>query len=58
MAAIAAISPVAWQNVNLFGVIEFSSAKSLVDLDALVARFADPACWRKAFQEELEATLA
>jgi hypothetical protein len=29
-----------------------------VDLDALAARYADPACWRKAFEEELEAALA
>ena len=58
MAAMAGISPVAGQHVNLFGVIEFSRAKSLGDLDALAARYADPACWRKAFEEEREAALA
>jgi TnpA family transposase len=58
MAAVAGISPVAWRHVNLFGVIEFSGAKSLVDLDALVACFADPTCWRKAFEEEREAAPA
>ena len=52
MAAMAGISPVAWQHVNLFGVIEFSRARSRVDLDALAARYADPVCWRKAFEEE------
>ena len=58
MAAMAGISPVAGQHVNLFGVIEFSRAKSLGDLDALAARYADPACWRKAFEEEREAARA
>jgi hypothetical protein len=37
-AAMAGISPVAWQHVNLFGVIEFSRALSPLDLDALAAR--------------------
>jgi Tn3 transposase DDE domain len=55
IAAMAGLSPVAWQHVNLFGVIEFSRARSLVDLDALAARYADPACWRKAFEEEAAA---
>ena len=54
----AGISPVSWQHVNLFGVIEFSRAQSLGDLDALAARYADPACWRKAFEEEREAARA
>jgi TnpA family transposase len=52
MAAMAGISPVAWQHVNLFGVIEFNRARTRVDLDTLAARYADPACWRKAFEEE------
>jgi hypothetical protein len=56
--AMAGISPVAWQHVNLFGVIEFSRAMSPVDLNALAARYADPVRWRKAFEEELEAALA
>ncbi|HMF78790.1 MAG TPA: hypothetical protein VK604_24245 [Bryobacteraceae bacterium] len=47
-----------WQHVNLFGIIEFSRALSPVDLDALAARYADPARWRKAFEEELGAALA
>jgi len=58
MAAVAGVSPVAWQHINLFGVIEFSRAMTLVNLDALAARYADPACWRKAFEEEPEAALA
>jgi hypothetical protein len=31
---------------------------TLVNLDALAARYADPSCWRKAFEEEPEAALA
>ena len=58
MAAVAGVSPVAWQHIHLFGVIEFSRAMTLVNLDALAARYADPACWRKAFEEEPEAALA
>jgi TnpA family transposase len=58
MVAMKGISPVAWQHVNLFGVIEFSRALSPVDLDALTARYADPACWRKAFEEEAAAAAA
>jgi hypothetical protein len=41
-----------WQHVNLFGVIEFNRTRSRVDLDALAARYADLAWWRKAFEEE------
>ena len=52
MAIIAGISPVAWQHVNLIGAIEFSRSRTGVNLDALVARYADPDCWRKALEEE------
>ena len=41
------MSPVAWQHVNLFGTFEFSPAASKIDIDALVAQYADPAFWRK-----------
>jgi TnpA family transposase len=51
------ISPVAWQNVNLFGAFEFSPANSKVDIDALVARYADPVYWSKALQDLSEAPL-
>jgi TnpA family transposase len=39
------VSPVAWQNVNLFGSFEFNPSTSKVDIDALVAHYADPAYW-------------
>ena len=53
MAALASISPVAWQHVNLIGAIEFSPART-INLAEMAARYADPACWRKAFQGEEE----
>jgi TnpA family transposase len=52
MAAVADTSAVAWQHINLIGRIEFSPARSKVDIDALVARYADPDCWRKALQKQ------
>ena len=51
-AIIRGISPVAWQHVNLFGRFEFSQSMSKIDIDALVARYADPAYWSKALREE------
>jgi TnpA family transposase len=57
MEVIRGISPVAWQHVNLIGRFEFSSTVSKVDIDALVARYADPAFWSKALQETSEADL-
>ena len=44
------ISPCAWQHINLFGSIEFSQRISDVDLDALAARYTDPAFWSKFLQ--------
>ena len=51
------MSPVAWQHINLFGSFEFNSSTSKVDLNALVARFADPDVWNKALQEVGEPSL-
>ena len=56
MATIRDMSPVAWRHVNLIGKFEFSTAEPKVDIDALVARYADPACWSKALKEEIEST--
>ena len=50
--AIQGMSPVAWQHVNLIGQFEFSADDSKVDIDALVARYADPDCWSKSLQAE------
>ena len=49
-------NPVAWRHVNLIGKFEFSTAEPKVDIDALVARYADPACWSKALEEEIGAS--
>jgi len=48
------VSPVAWQNVNLFGSFEFNQSTSKVDIDALVANYADPAYWSKVKQNNQE----
>jgi hypothetical protein len=52
MDAIKGMSPVAWQHVHLIGKFEFITERTKVDLDALAARFADPALWNKAVQDE------
>ena len=49
---IKSVSPVAWQNVNLFGSFEFSPLTSKVDIDALVARYADPTYWNTILHEK------
>ena len=41
------MSPIAWQHVNLIGRFEFSPAVCQLDIDALAACYADPACWKK-----------
>lgn len=48
---LAGISPVAWQHVNLYGRFEFSPSAPQVDIEALAARYNDPACWESALQE-------
>ena len=54
---IKSVSPVAWQNVNLFGNFEFNPPTSKIDIDALVARYADPAYWSKVLKERQEPPL-
>ena len=49
--------PVVWQHINLFGTFEFSLAVSKIDIDALVARYADPTYWSKALKEDSEGPL-
>jgi TnpA family transposase len=56
-AIIESVSPVAWQNVNLFGNFEFSPSKSKIDIDILVVRYADPAYWSKFLKERQEPPL-
>ncbi len=45
------VSPVAWQNVNMFGSFEFNPSTSKIDIDAMVARFDDPEFWSKVLKE-------
>ena len=52
MDTIKGMSPVAWQHVHLIGKFEFITEQTKVDLDALATRFADPALWNKAVQDE------
>jgi TnpA family transposase len=52
MEAIAGFSPVAWQRVNLIGKFDFSFGFTELDFDAMVARYADPDCWRRILEEE------
>ena len=58
MDAIKGMSPVAWQHVHLIGKFEFITEQTKVDLDALAARFADPALWNKAVQDEGDDSLS
>lgn len=51
MSTIRRLSPVAWQHVNLFGTFEFSDEEFILDMEALLARYADETNWRKAMQE-------
>ena len=46
------ISPVAWQHVNLIGKFELNTVEPIVDIDALVAGYADQAFWNKVSRNE------
>jgi len=52
------ISPVAWQHVHLIGAFNFEQAESHIDIDALAARYDDPAFWNRALIEEPDDSLA
>jgi TnpA family transposase len=51
---IKAISPIAWQHINLFGNLDFNAAASNLDLEALAARYADPEYWRQGWSDDPE----
>jgi len=51
-------SPVAWRNVNLIGAMDFRGDASTIDIESLVARFADPEFWKKSLQDESEVTFS
>ena len=44
-------SPVAWRNVNLIGNFDFTTGTSLVDIEALAARYENKDFWRRSMQE-------
>jgi hypothetical protein len=50
IAFIQGLSPVAWQHVNMFGSFELSDEEQGIDLEALVARYADSVLWSNATQ--------
>ena len=54
LAIIRGVSPAAWRNVNLMGAMDFRADGSPVNMEALVARYADPAFWHKSLQDEIE----
>lgn len=54
---IKAISPIAWQHINLFGNLDFNAAESGLDLEALAARYADPEYGRQGGSDDLEDSL-
>jgi len=39
------------QHVNLFGTFEFRSTATIVDLDEIAARYADPTYWTAALKQ-------
>src|ERR1035441_3842908 len=44
-------SPVAWRDVNLIGNFDFTTGTSLVDIEALAARYENKDFWRRSMQE-------
>lgn len=57
LSLIEGVSPVAWQNINLFGNFEFNPLGAKIDVDAMVACFADPAYWSRVIKDEQEPSL-
>lgn len=57
LSLIEGVSPVAWQNVNLFGSFEFNQSGTKIDVDAMVACFADPEYWSRVIKNEQEPPL-
>jgi hypothetical protein len=50
-------SPNAWGHVHLIGAFDFEPTESGIDIDALVARYDDPAFWNRALVETPEELL-
>ena len=51
LAQLHSISPVAWQHINMYGNFEFSPSTSKIDIEALVARYAEPEYWQQALTD-------
>lgn len=56
--ALCGVSLVARCHVNLIGRFEFTAEAPQAAIDALAARYADPGCWGKAFEEDEDGSLA
>ena len=54
MAIIRGMSPVAWQHINLFGTFEFSPELSKINIDELVARYADQSYWDNILKDGMK----
>ena len=54
LALLAGMSPVAWRHINLFGAMDFGGDASSVNMEELVARYADPDFWKKSLHDETE----
>ncbi len=48
--SISAMSPVAWQHMNMYGSFEFSEDDHDINLDALTAQYVASVPWRNATQ--------
>jgi TnpA family transposase len=48
------ISPVAWRNVHLIGNFDFTDGSSVVDIEALAARYQNEDFWRRSMTESNE----
>ena len=48
------VSSNAWQHVHLIGAFDFEETESQIDIEALAARYDDPAFWTRAFVEAPE----
>ena len=44
-------SPVAWRNIHLIGNFDFTERSSVVDIEALAARYQDEDFWRRSITE-------
>ena len=48
------VSPAAWRNINLIGNMDFTGEPTIVNIEALAARFNDPNFWRKSLEDDAD----